>query len=168
MNVWTRRAVAISLLSLSIFPCIGQAHYKVYYDKYPQVKKPLGKSYLGHATFYGKKYFGKITASGERLKNGTCAHKTLPFGSMLEVTNLKNGRKTIVRVIDRGPFGKNRDVDLSFDAAKKLGMTLAGVAKVQIRVIGLNGIVLVRPDEYLLEEASTITARADMAAQRVD
>ncbi|MFT4033922.1 MAG: septal ring lytic transglycosylase RlpA family protein, partial [Siphonobacter sp.] len=115
-------------------------------------------------TYYGKKYFGKITASGERLKNGTCAHKTLPFGTMVEVTNLKNNRKTIVKVIDRGPFGKDRLIDLSFDAAKKLGMTLAGVAKVKLRVIGLNGVVLLRPGEYLLKEAASITAKADVAA----
>ncbi|OZI09641.1 septal ring lytic transglycosylase RlpA family lipoprotein [Siphonobacter sp. BAB-5385] len=164
MNIWTRRAVTAMLLNLSILPCIAQAHYSVYYKKYPPVKKPLGKEYRGRATYYGKQYFGRITASGERLKNGTCAHKTLPFGSMVEVTNLKNGRKTIVRVIDRGPFGKNRDIDLSFDAAKKLGMTQAGVAQVNLRVVGTNGIVLLRPNKYLLEDNATITARADMAA----
>ncbi len=165
MNSWTRRAVTMLLLNLSILPCIAQAHYSVYYKKYPPVKKPLGKEYKGRATFYGKQYFGRRTASGERLKNGTCAHKTLPYGSMIEVTNLKNGRKTIVKVIDRGPFGKNRDIDLSYDAAKKLGMTQDGIVKVNLRVVGTNGIVLLRPKQYLLEDNSTITARADMAAR---
>ncbi len=165
MNSWTRRVVTALLLNLSILPCIAQAHYSVYYKKYPPVKRPLGKEFKGRATYYGKQYYGRRTASGERLKNGTCAHKTLPYGSMVEVTNLKNGRKTIVRVIDRGPFGKNRDIDLSYDAAQKLGMTQTGIVPVNLRVVGTNGIVLLRPKQYLLEDNATITARADMVAQ---
>ncbi|MFO1132371.1 MAG: septal ring lytic transglycosylase RlpA family protein [Hyphomicrobiales bacterium] len=85
----------------------------------------------GKASYYKH---GKRTASGERFNAGdyTAAHRTLPFGTRVLVTNLKTGKSVIVRVNDRGPFVKNRIIDVSYGAAKVLGMTGAGVAMVKI------------------------------------
>ncbi|HET6610874.1 MAG TPA: septal ring lytic transglycosylase RlpA family protein [Kofleriaceae bacterium] len=92
----------------------------------------------GLASWYGRRFAGKKTASGERFDPGdlTCAHRTLPFGTRLRVTNRENGRQVIVRVNDRGPFGKRRRlIDVSRAAAKKLGMLDGGIARVTIEVL---------------------------------
>ena len=83
----------------------------------------------GKASYYSKRWTGRRTANGERLHHDsmTCAHRTYPFGTLLRVTNLKNGLQVVVRVTDRGPFGRGRIVDLSWGAAKKLNMLGAGV-----------------------------------------
>ncbi len=96
-----------------------------------------GKSYKGIASFYAKKFNGKLTANGETFYNTefTCAHKSLPFGTILLVENTRNGKKVIVRVNDRGPYIEGRDIDLSFKAAMSLGFTHKGVAKVKIQVL---------------------------------
>ena len=88
----------------------------------------------GMASYYGDKFHGKKTASGEIFNKWdyTCAHKKLPFGTRLRVTNLKNKKSVIVRVNDRGPFVKGRIVDLSYAAAKKIGMITYGVVKVKL------------------------------------
>jgi len=90
---------------------------------------------VGVASWYGTKLNGHITASGERLDRQrlTAAHRTLPFGTMLEVTNPKNGRKVLVRVNDRGPLAKTRIIDLTPAAAAVLGMRKKGIAVVEIR-----------------------------------
>jgi rare lipoprotein A len=90
---------------------------------------------VGVASWYGSKLNGQLTASGERLDRQrlTAAHRTLPFGTMLEVTNRKNGRKVLVRVNDRGPLRKSRIIDLSPAAAAVLGMRKKGLAVVEIR-----------------------------------
>jgi rare lipoprotein A len=90
----------------------------------------------GIASYYGREDNGKPTASGEIYDmNGiTAAHRTLPFGTMLEVTNLENGKKVLVRVNDRGPFVGGRIIDLSVGAARRLGMLDNGTALVEIRV----------------------------------
>lgn len=83
----------------------------------------------GKASYYSKRWTGRHVASGERLHHDsmTCAHRTYPFGTLLRVTNLRNGLQVVVRVNDRGPFGRGRIVDLSWGAAKKLNMLGAGV-----------------------------------------
>lgn len=88
----------------------------------------------GKATYYSKKWTGRRTASGERLHHDsmTCAHRKLPFGTLLRVTNQKNGRQVVVRVNDRGPFGRGRIVDLSWGAAKVIGMLESGVVPVLV------------------------------------
>jgi len=89
----------------------------------------------GMASFYSDYYEGKTTANGEifRHNKNTAAHKTLPFGTKVEVTNLKNNQSIVVRINDRGPFVKGRIIDLTKSAAKDLGMMGAGVTKVKIR-----------------------------------
>ena len=91
----------------------------------------------GKASFYSKKATGARTASGERLHHDslTCAHRTYPFGTILKVTNLRNGLTVNVRVTDRGPFGRGRIIDLSYAAAKALGMLSQGVAMVEVQKV---------------------------------
>ena len=86
----------------------------------------------GKASFYAKKFSGRRTASGERLHHDsmTCAHRTYPFGTVLRVTNLSNGKDVVVRVTDRGPYRKGRIIDLSWGAAKAIGMISQGVTQV--------------------------------------
>lgn len=102
------------------------------------VKKP-NKHYAekGMASWYGKKFHKRRTSSGERynMYQLTAAHKTVPFSTRLQVTNLKNGKKVIVRVNDRGPFVSNRVIDLSYAAAKKIGMVNQGLTKVKIEAV---------------------------------
>lgn len=96
-----------------------------------------GKKFRGLASFYGKDFHGKQTANGEvfDMYGLTAAHKTLPFNTWLEVKNLANGRTIIVRVNDRGPFVKDRIIDLSYGAARELKMLGTGVQEVEITVL---------------------------------
>lgn len=89
----------------------------------------------GKATFYSKKATGSRTANGERLHHDslTCAHRTYPFGTMLRVYNPANGQSVVVRVTDRGPFVRGRIIDLSWRAAKELGIISQGVAMVIVQ-----------------------------------
>jgi rare lipoprotein A len=91
----------------------------------------------GIASYYSKRSTGARTASGKILNNDSlvCAHRTLPFGTKIKVTNLKNGKSVIVKVIDRGPFGKGRVVDLSYAAADSLGILKSGLGKVEVYII---------------------------------
>lgn len=86
------------------------------------------------ASWYGPKFHGKQTANTEKYNQMalTAAHKTLPFGTMLRVTNPQNGKQVVVRINDRGPYIKGRDLDLSKGAALQLGMIEKGVIKVEI------------------------------------
>ena len=90
----------------------------------------------GKATFYSKRANGARTASGERLHNDSlvCAHRTHPFGTLLKVRNPANGKEVVVRVIDRGPFTRGRIIDLSYRAARELGIIAKGVAMVEVSV----------------------------------
>ena len=91
----------------------------------------------GIASWYGGKFHGRLTANGERFDANklTAAHKTLPFGTVVKVTNTDNGRTVTVRINDRGPFVENRIIDLSRGAAERLEMTGTGVAQVRLEVI---------------------------------
>lgn len=86
------------------------------------------------ASWYGSKFHGKTTANGETYNQSalTAAHKTLAFGTLLKITNLKNGKSTIVRINDRGPYIGGRDIDLSKGTAIALGMVKRGVQKVKV------------------------------------
>ena len=96
-----------------------------------------GWSERGLASWYGPGYAGKKTASGEIYKpaNPTAAHRTLPFGSIVEVHNLQNNRIAYVRIDDRGPFVKDRIIDLSERTAKDLGILGPGTAKVELHLL---------------------------------
>jgi rare lipoprotein A len=98
---------------------------------------PDEKVITGKASFYAHKFEGKRTSSGQpyRAKEHTAAHRFHPFGTLLEITNKANGLKTIVRVNDRGPHSKDRLIDLSYAAAKDLGMISTGTGDVSVKVI---------------------------------
>lgn len=96
-----------------------------------------GHSESGIASFYGNEFQSRKTANGERFDQAklTAAHRTLPFGTRLKVTNTDNGKSVTVRVNDRGPFVKGRIIDLSSSAFKTIASTRAGVAPVRIQVL---------------------------------
>lgn len=109
----------------------------------------------GKASYYSKRATGARTASGARLHHDslTCAHRTYPFGTLLKVTNPMNGKEVIVKVTDRGPYGRGRIIDLSWAAAKQLGILAQGVATVQVQVYrDSNGVPYRADDEIDLPE----------------
>ena len=95
------------------------------------------QSWHGTASYYGKKFHGKKTASGEiyNMHAFTAAHKTLPLGTMVKVTNIANKKSVIVKINDRGPYIQGRIIDLSYAAAKKLDYVGNGTAEVKIKVL---------------------------------
>lgn len=94
----------------------------------------------GKASFYSNRAHGHRTSDGSRYHKDslTCAHRTLPFGTLLKVTNKNNGKEVVVRVTDRGPHAAGRVVDLSMAAARKLGMVNQGIAAVKVEAIGFD------------------------------
>jgi rare lipoprotein A len=96
-----------------------------------------GASETGYASYYGREFHGRRTASGERFdrKDLTAAHRTLPFGTRVRVTNLENGKSVVVRITDRGPFRKGRVIDVSKRAAKVLDFVREGTVRVRLEVL---------------------------------
>lgn len=96
----------------------------------------------GIASWYGKLFHGKETASGNNydMYAYTAAHRNLPLGSTVRVVNLKNGRDIIVKINDRGPYIKNRIIDLSYSAAKSLGIIDRGIQEVEIEVLSIPNV----------------------------
>ena len=92
----------------------------------------LGQVQSGKASYYTKSWTGRKTSNGDRLHHDslTCAHRTYPFGTLLQVTNPANGRVVVVRVNDRGPYVRGRIIDLSWGAARDLGILSQGIANV--------------------------------------
>lgn len=112
-------------------------HYEVFGQRYHVLNTADNFVERGIASWYGNKFHGRRTSSGEPydMYVMTAAHKHLPLPTYVEVTNLNNGRKVVVRVNDRGPFMKNRVIDLSYAAAHRLDMLGAGTAPVEIRAL---------------------------------
>lgn len=119
----------------------------------------------GKASFYSNRSHGKRMADGSVYDKSdyTCAHRKYPFGTLLKVTNLSNGKSVIVEVRDRGPYGRGRVVDLSYGAAKEIGMVQKGVAFVEVEKVpdnviplifdpncGLEGVDFMLPHEYTI------------------
>ncbi|GLP98018.1 septal ring lytic transglycosylase RlpA family protein [Paraferrimonas sedimenticola] len=115
----------------------GNRDYKLRGQEYRIITNAEGFTQKGQASWYGKKFHGHLTSNGETydMYSMSAAHKTLPLPSYVEVKNLDNGRVTVVRVNDRGPFHPGRIIDLSYAAANKLGVVNSGVANVEIRVL---------------------------------
>jgi len=120
-----KKTLATAALITLFFPVISDAQ--------------AGSSHTqkGMASYYHDRFHGRKTASGQRYNRNcfTAAHKTLPLGTKLEVTNTRNGRSVVVKVNDRGPFVKGRVLDLSREAASELGMLNRGVARIEYRVV---------------------------------
>ena len=136
--------VVLLLLGLiaSTAGCTSAPRYRQQGTRPPKrtlYRKPTrGKVYqVGIASYYGKGFHGKKTANGEiyDMYAITAAHKELPFGTLIKVTNLSNKKAIIVRINDRGPFVKGRILDLSYGAARKLEMIAQGTAKVRIEIM---------------------------------
>lgn len=91
----------------------------------------------GVASWYGQQFHGRLTANGERydMHQMTAAHRTLPFGTVVEVVNVGNGRRVTVRINDRGPFAHGRIIDLSYAAAREIGLVGPGTARVEVRPV---------------------------------
>lgn len=113
------------------------AHYEVFGQKYKTMQHSHGYEAEGTASWYGRKFHGKRTSCGEPydMYAMTAAHKSLPLPTYAKVTNVKNGKEVIVKINDRGPFVKGRLIDLSYAAAKKLGIHATGTGKVKICAI---------------------------------
>jgi rare lipoprotein A len=112
--------------------------YSIAGKRYYPIRSSAGFVQRGFASWYGGKFHGRLTSNGERynMYGRTAAHKTLPFDTYVRVTNLNNGRKTLVRINDRGPFVHGRIIDLTYTAAHELDMLEDGVVEVKIEALG--------------------------------
>ena len=102
----------------------------------PRIERKGVTNYMV-SSFYADKFHGRTTSNGEvfNMYALTCAHKTLPFNTKLRVTNEDNGKTVIVRVNDRGPFITGRDLDLSYEAARQIGLIAEGVKKLRVEIL---------------------------------
>jgi rare lipoprotein A len=128
----SKLALAALLTALAL-PVAAQTESKA-----PPAASAGSGAETGKLAWYGKKFAGRKTASGERYNPNalTTAHNTLPFGTKVKVTNLANNKSVVVRVNDRGPHDGSRLGDVSAAAAKRLGMTKAGVIDARLEVVG--------------------------------
>lgn len=128
-----RRASTALLSLLLILPLAGCAS-----ERY--ARPSPGINQRGIASWYGPKFHGRLTANGEvyDMHQLTAAHRELPFGTVIEVENLDNGRKVEVRINDRGPFVRGRILDLSYEAARRLGMAQVGLARIDLRIVSVG------------------------------
>jgi rare lipoprotein A len=103
----------------------------------PAIPAPIGETETGIASWYGLPYHGRRSANGQMydMEKLTAAHRSLPFDTWVEVTNLENKKHVDVRITDRGPFVKGRIIDLSLAAAREIDMVEAGIARVKLKVI---------------------------------
>ena len=135
------------LASLAIALCVGSLAQAQTAASAPAAAAPVAAvpaaasadASEGKVAYYGRKFAGRKTASGERFNPGalTMAHKSLPFGTRVKVTNLKNKRSVVVRVNDRGPTTPDRIGDVSSAAARKLGMLRSGVVSAKLETVGM-------------------------------
>ena len=128
--------------------------YEVFGKRYYVLDSSAGFKQKGLASWYGTKFHGQRASSGEKynMYAMTAAHKTLPLPTYVEVTNLENGRKAVVKVNDRGPFHDGRIIDLSYAAATKLGVVATGTAPVEIRALGQQGETNAGVDDDYIDE----------------
>ena len=135
------RALGTTIVIVGIVACAPVTAQMRAADR-PRVEQapsaPMASAVEGVVAYYGRRFAGRRTASGERFDPAalTMAHKTLPFGTRVRVTNLTNKRSVVVRVNDRGPSSPERIGDLSLAAANQIGMRKAGVARVRLEVVG--------------------------------
>lgn len=127
------RYLFILLSAVLLFACSNPGNHHTALLPAPVEASPH-KTLEGKASWYGSRFHGRKTASGEAFDQHdlTAAHRSLPFGTRVKVTNLKNGKSVVVRINDRGPYAKGRLIDLSQAAAKRLDMLRSGVAQVRV------------------------------------
>jgi rare lipoprotein A (peptidoglycan hydrolase) len=130
---------------------------------------------VGKASWYGHDFHGRRTASGEtyNMNAMTAAHRSLPFGTCVRVTNLENGQSVIVKINDRGPFIYDRIIDLSYGSAKKIGLCQSGVARVKVELVDENLYLLEiaqqqsQPEDYSFREREELAALVHKAEEPV-
>jgi rare lipoprotein A len=115
------------------------------------LSQDLGDERYGIASFYSGKFYGRKTANNEKLNKTklTAAHKTYPFNTLVEVTNLTNRKSIIVRINDRGPYKRGRIIDLTDAGAQKLKLNKIGLAKVKVKIVGFEGEQMLIPYQHL-------------------
>jgi rare lipoprotein A len=123
---------------------------------------------FGQASWYGKDFHGRRTANGEiyNMYKISAAHKTLPLGTRVRVTNRRNGKSVVVRINDRGPFVKGRIIDLSYGAAKSLDMVAEGVVPVKVEVLALGDNQYYKPDGQATAGSLTYTVQVGSFLQK--
>jgi rare lipoprotein A len=128
-------ALIVALTCVALLGCGKKHHVAANVPSTPST----GAAEMGLASWYGHPYHGRAAANGEiyDMEKLTAAHRTLPFGTMVQVTNLSNGKSVEVRIIDRGPFVDGRIIDLSHAAAKEIELIGPGVAQVRLDVLAL-------------------------------
>jgi len=171
--------VIVSLCVLAVGPAQAQssrgaaapvrtAHGTLRRDDATAALKRAGRrqSNLGVASFYGGFFAGRATANGEVFDPGqmTAAHRLLPLGTCLRVTNLENGRQVIVRVNDRGPYRKDRIIDLSVEAARRLGFLGSGVAQVKLEIVKASSLTPAQKRDVHSAKASRALVRGTPVA----
>ncbi len=127
------RVCCVAILAAAAVSCGGPPKVE------PDMARTPERATLGIASWYGPGFDGKQTASGERFNKShlTAAHRSLPFGTIVRVKNLQNGRSVDVRINDRGPFIKGRIIDLSEAAASQIDLKHRGIGEVEVRVLTL-------------------------------
>jgi rare lipoprotein A len=134
-------------------PPLEPGTYMVFGEVYRTQDESRGYLEIGVASWYGKKFHGRLTSNGEiyDMYALSAAHKTLPLPTFVKVTNLDNGRKVVIRINDRGPFHDDRLIDLSFAAAQELGFADKGIAPVVVEALD----VMNYPDEDLSKDETS-------------
>jgi rare lipoprotein A len=171
----TAKALAVALAAALCCGCLLRHHHAHQAGGYPapasgtnQPAAPIVQGEQGFASWYGHPYHGRPTSSGEiyNMYAMTAAHRTLPFGTRVRVHDLDNGQAVEVRINDRGPFVEGRIIDLSYAAAKSMGMLGAGIAKVQLEI--LNPALLSAPGIFAVQVgAFRERANADRLRDRI-
>ncbi len=121
------RCIAVVVVCVNIAGCCGLG----------ALARP-DRVQTGWASYYGREFDGRKTANGETydMHALTAAHRSLPFGTRVKVTDIETGRSVVVRINDRGPWAKGRILDLSYEAARRIGMIGPGTARVRMEVLG--------------------------------
>jgi rare lipoprotein A len=151
-SVARSRLTAVVILAAIVAACGGR----------PITPTP-GGHFTAVASWYGEPFHGRLTASGERynMHGLSAAHRSLPFGTRLKVTNPESGQSSVVTVNDRGPFIRGRHLDLSYGAAKEIGLIGAGVGRVAVEVLDRD----VSYRKVVREEASSVAGSGSFAIQ---
>lgn len=141
--------------------------YTVFGKEYYPTVVSVGDTSTGRASWYGSDFHGKSTSNGESydMYAMSAAHKTLPMNTVVRVTNVDNNQKTVVRINDRGPFVESRIIDLSYAAAKEIGLTGKGSANVSLEVLGFEPPTSRTIDYVALKNGPKSTIISDFAIQ---
>ena len=133
--------VLSAVLTMILSGCGGAApRFTSREDNPIQASEPGTHQLAGIASYYSDEFHGRKTSNGETfdMHELTAAHRTLPFNTKVRVTNLENNKSIVVRINDRGPFKDNRVIDLSFEAAKQIGLIANGTASVRLEIFELG------------------------------